>query len=199
MKHIEYLKSIDAPKEMLDFALTCRTFRDFWNTCKRADWMVHILAAQAKDVGGASSRKLIQVLCWCAQLVVPKYIGWQDGGVSKNYMGIVAGFEYARGEIDEEDAQIVKAQLFEDVADIDTKSMMLGRILDSITSPMLAVKVISECAEIAYAETIISGKVEKAASEFRDRVLSACLSTINTFIQEVPFPKEWRDEPSDEG
>ena len=68
MKHIKYLKKLDACSEAVVWAKEYPTLQKAWDDCERGDWMLWLIGKQSGDPGSKSRKKLVLTACKCARL-----------------------------------------------------------------------------------------------------------------------------------
>jgi len=66
--HIQKLKDLNACRDGLAFAATCKDMQEVWDTCPRGDWLLWLLGKKATE---ADRKNLVLIACECARLALP--------------------------------------------------------------------------------------------------------------------------------
>jgi len=96
MKHINYLKKLNACNDAVEWAKQFKSLQEAWDNCERGDWMLWLLGKQSGDPYSKSRKKLVLTACKCARLSlkhVPK-------GENRPLRAIQTAEKWARGDRD---------------------------------------------------------------------------------------------------
>ena len=70
MKHIDYLESLKACKEAIDYAAGFATLQSSWDACARGDWMLWLIGRTIDRTNETELRKITLAKARCAKLVI---------------------------------------------------------------------------------------------------------------------------------
>jgi hypothetical protein len=97
MKHIEYLRSLDACHSAVNWSSDYPTLQKAWNECDRGDWMLWLLGKQAGKPDSKSRKKLVYVAVLCAKLALP----YMKDERSKKALKIAEDYSQGKATLDE--------------------------------------------------------------------------------------------------
>ena len=70
MKHVDYLESLNACKEAIDYAAGFATLQSSWDACARGDWMLWLIGRTIDRTNETELRKITLAKARCAKLVI---------------------------------------------------------------------------------------------------------------------------------